>query len=471
MSQSTEQTTPTPAPTTPPPAAPAADDLDPTFKLLFEAAESEKKEPAPEAPSGKSLHEVVADPTAAPSPEKAPEIKAAATPASAETAAPKEEPKKVRVRRRSEATPVAPAAPVTPATTPAPEPPKKSDDQIFEEGLLDEERDQLALARYAEEKDPTKYKGYAAKVTKFLKDHAAYLEKNPKATEAGSDEAEAYQVWLAKNNVALPAREARQWEVRREAERIADEKLKESEGRFAELHDDNFRRDREPAIKREADEFFNKLAAEALPADLLKSVKEVGLEKAKAAHPLEYRIAAEEMTQTAADVEEFRRITTQNPRTGRALKPFDPNNAQHARILGFIRGQCDLFKNGSADETPAQRATRTRLLVQDGKQFLTRDEYFSLKPEQRTPYWTFRDDQIVQLAGLAAKSKIAGRIKDENNRREAEGWVRKAAAAAAPNTTTLPSGAPPAPRVAPISAHSSSGDEKPDKAFTLLMGE
>lgn len=454
---------------TPPPA----EDYDPTFRLLFEAAESEKKPaPAPAEP-GKSLAQVLAEP------EETPEAKAEKEKAEKEKAEKEAKEKaekekaaggapaggapegehKVRVRRRPPPTPTP-----TPAPTPPPPEKQKTEEEKFEEGLLDEEKDQLELARYAEQKNPAKYKGYSAKVSKFLKDHQTYLEKNPKATEPGSDEAAEYQAWLTKNSVTLPARELRTLEHERITEKAKAEAAKESDAKFGELHDENFRRDTEPKVRAEADAFFNRLAAEALPADLAKAVKDLGLEKAKAAYPLEYRVSAEVMTETTADVEEFRRITTYNPRTNRPLKPFDPANPQHLRILDFVREQCALFQKDGLEG-------KHKFLKQDGKSFLTRDDYFNLKPADRGPYWTFKDDQIVQIAQFAAKKRIEDKIKAEHKLREDDGYVRKTTAAPTEPPAPPPPGSPPAPRPTQIPSAGGTAEDKPERAFSLLMGE
>jgi len=110
-----------------------------------------------------------------------------------------------------------------------------------------------------------------------------------------------------------------------------------------------------------------------------------------------------------------------------------------------------------------------RLQSQAGKSFLTRDEYYSMKPDQRGAYWTFSDDQIVQMASEAAKAEVSARVKKEYSVREAEGWVRKPAASAPPPAPAA--GAPPAPRPSPIPSQGTPGAEVPDKSFSLLMGE
>lgn len=470
----------TATPTTPPtPAAtpPVEEGMDATFGLLYAAAEAEGKqaEPPEEKTSGMSLAQALSDDTP-PVPSEAEKKKQeddAKKKKDEEAAAAAASPApQVKVRRR-EAAP-APAAPApTPAAAtppPAPQVKEKTDDEKFEEGLLEEERDQLELARFAEQKDPVKYKGYAAKVTKFLKDHQAYLEKNPKAVEPGTDEEAAYTAWMQKNGVSLPPRELKLLEREQIAEKARTDLSRETDQKLAEIHDENFRRDAEPNIQREADAVFQQLAGESLPKEFLALAKEKGIEEAKKAYPTEYRVAQGVLVEAASDIEELRRLTTSNPKTGRPLKSYDKGNPQHVRILDFITEQCANFKNGAPGETAEQRALRLRHQVKDGKSFLTRDEYYKLPADQRGAHWTFDIDQVIAMSKIAAKNRITEGVKSEFARREAEGWQRKPAAAA-PAEPTPPAGAPPAPRPSPIPpASSSAASDQPDKAFSLLMG-
>jgi hypothetical protein len=460
--------------------------MDATLKLLFDAADSEKTAaaaPKADTPVGKSLAQALDEQTPEEKNGTAPPPPAPGDKKKDETPPPPAPPaeKKVKVRRREEPTP----AP-TPAPAPVPEPPKaKTEAELFEEGLLEEERDQLELARFAEGKDPAKYRGYAAKVTTFLKEHQAYLEKNPKAVQAGTDEAEAYETWLKTHNVALAPREAKILERELITERARQETMKQTESQMAELHDDNFRRDAEPKIKAEADAAFHKLAHEAAPAEFVKFAKEKGIEEAKKEYPTEYRITTKVLTETASDIEELRRLTTKNPRTGNPLRQYDGANPQHVRVLKFMREQCTYFKNGSPDEKPEHRAGRLRMQNQGGKTFMTRDEFYSLPAAQRELHWTFTPDQIIAMSMEAAKHQVATEVKNEYAAREAEGWVRKTpapGAAATPPPTPPPSTPPPPPpapsppgtRPTPIPAGNNGnadGQEAPERVLSLMMGD
>lgn len=457
------------------PAAPAAggqgqDGDDQMFQLLYAAAseapaKSEEGDPA-DTPAGDTLLGAISKPSDGPkggdadadAKKKAEEEAAAKKKAEDEAAAQKKAEEDaaaaeaaldpVRVRRKPAPPPTAPAAAAAPA---APKAEEKTDQQKWEESLLDEERDQLELARFAEKDNPSKYAGFAAKTEKYLKEHAAYLEKNPGATEPGSDAAAAYEQWLQKHKPSLSPAEGRRLEVRREANRIADEKLAASKTEIEALHEETFRRDAEPKAKSEADAFFRDAADFAMPEDLAKLAKEKGLAEAKKAFPMEYRIAGEVLSDAADQVEELIRITTKNPRTNRPLVAYDPNNKKHAAILTFINTQCNAFKNGVPGEPPAQRATRLRAQIRDGKRFATRIEYYSMPEDQRAPYWTFSREDLISMKRFEAKHTIASRIEAETKRLEAEGFVRRRPeSAAAPGPSG--GGAPPAPRPGQIPA-------------------
>lgn len=436
--------------TTPPPAAPAAgapdEALDPTLSLLYSAIEdTPPKTPTPPTP----------DPTD-------PATAAPAAPATPDPAKPPTPDGKIKVRKKKPAEPAAPATPPAAPAAPAPAaaaptPPPKDENAQFEADLLDEEREQLEYAREAERLLPDKFKGQEGKVKKFLKDHQAYLEKAKAADpdvvfDASNAE---YQAFLAKNNPIISPRQVREIERLRAAEE-ADKRF---DPKLNEIREEMFRREEEPKVKAETDRFFAELADSGLPDELKATLKEKGAAEAAKLHPIEYKVANLVMSEAAKSMEEFIAITRVNPVTGKPLKAYDSNNERHQKLLEFINLQCDMFKTGGGD-----------LRVRDGKQFLTRKEFFNLPTEQRAKYWTFTNNDVIAMAKVAAKESIRSRIEAEYKHRESEGWSRpqKAPTAAA---TPPPAGAPPAPRASQIPAGGNPGDDKPGSEIDLLMGK
>lgn len=431
-----------PAETATPPAL-EPEGLDPTIMALFGAADA--AEAAPTAPPtaaarGRSLTEAIDDPT--PAPAAKPEDKKVEPAPAAEPPAPTPE-KTIKVRKR--APEPAPAAPVyVPPVKPA-----KTAEEEFEEALLPEEREQLDNARYAESKFPGKHTGLAAKTTKFLKDHATKL-----SDPAFDPESDDYKAWLAKNAVPLAPRDVREIERERDREVIRAE----TRTQLAEQDDNTFRQIEEPKVKLRADGFYAALANEALPSDLLKSIREEGVAVAEEKFPIEFRIANELTAAATSDIEEFMKITHVNARTGRTLRAYDPANEQHNRLINFVNTACDAFKAGGKG------------LVKNGQQFLTREEYFSIKDRnQRGAYWTFSNDDIIAQARVRTGQSITKRIADEHAHLKKMGFTRQPAPSAP--QAAAPAGSPPALRGAPPPASGTLPEKEGiDPLITALYG-
>ncbi len=207
-----------------------------------------------------------------------------------------ETPKPVRVvKRTSEEKPITkadleevftkhkpePAKPVEVKPEPAPE------DDLS--GLLEEERSEVDLAKYAETKNPDKFKGLGTKFTKFFKENKAKLESMA-ADDASFNPAEDsdYQAWLKANRPKLTRTERDQLF----SQKIKDDTIAElSTKHKAEL--DEIRRDVkstrvQPEIDRRASE-TEASVLEGLPEEVLAFHKANGNDLAKTAaeYPLE----------------------------------------------------------------------------------------------------------------------------------------------------------------------------------------
>jgi hypothetical protein len=397
------------------------------------AAEVVKEEPEPKAgQTGMTLHQAIAEPSEEDKAEKAAEETAAAEKAKAEAdkaAAEKVvEDTPIKVVKRSKVEKTAPtAAEIVSATqnaasaAAAAEAEKKSKD--WESSLLDEEKDQLEIARFAERANPGKYKGYAEKTAKFLRDHAAKTEAED--FDPDSDE---YKAWLAKERPAMSNTEIRILERERGAETAREEARKHSN----EVLDKTFRAMEAPAVKRDADAYFNKASTEVLPDEVAKVFKESPA-KAREQYPLEYEIVEKALDSHTNVVEEMFLLTRSNPDTGRTLKAFDEANPLHMQALKLVNDTDAAFKrSGGAD------------LVRNGRRFLPRTELARVPAADRGKYWTFTSKEIADRSTGLVKAQIAQQINSESERLKKLGFERRPVAAAAAPAKAKSS--PPAPR-------------------------
>lgn len=453
----------------PDPTKNESEPLDPSLAVLFDTVEGENVAPAAPEPKGLSLTDVLEAPAEGENAEKKEEKPAEGAEKKNDEAAPAATDakkgdeaaaaEKPIVRRRSKPAPApeptasAPAAASTPVATEKP----ATDD------LLDEERERYELAKFAASKYPEKYKGLDEKFLKFYKDHKEYLEKTRKENpEATFDEHE-YQAWLAKNQPKLSPSEVRLLE----REQITEVAAARSREEVLQVKEELFRRDEEPKVKREADNFYVGVVNESMPAEVAALVKEKGLDEARKKFPIELE-AVDLISKTAADdIEEYLRLTRINPETRRPIRAYDKSNPQHVRVLKLVNEICDSFKESGTG------------LIKDGKSFLTREEYFRLPPERRAAHWTFDNAEIVRRAQGIAKATVGHLIKQRRQeweeRARAYGYERPSAAPGGPPAGPAASSAPAAPRPSPSPAGSgaaaAASEDQPSALMKVMLGE
>lgn len=318
----------------------------------------------------------------------------------------------------------------------------------WEKDLLDEERDQLELARYAEQKNPTKYKGFASKTEKFLKD----LKAKTEAADFDPD-SDDYQEWLKNSRPVLSNSEIRILERERGADVARAEATKQTQ----DVLDKTFRAIHLPQVKHEADAYYAKAATEVLPEEVAKVFKEESPAKAREKFPMEFEIAEAELDTHASDVEELLALTRRNPDTGRTLKAFDEKNPQHQRVLQIAHEVDTRFKKTGGAE-----------LVRNGRRFLPRAELGRLPEAERAKYWTFTAKEIADRSTALVKERIARKITAETERLKRYGFERKPAQQ---EQQQQRSSTPPAPRPTPFPGAGGDQGKRNTSAVSRLMVE
>lgn len=464
MSTPAAENTPPPAPAGAAATPPADGGMDPTLKLLFETVEGERTSKDEPPARGRSLVQTISEakdeePAAGDKKDGDGKPKKDGDPAPAgekkETPPPAPE-KTIGGRRKAPKAKPAPAP--TPAASPAPvvppaktEDPKKDLDGIE---LVDEEKEQLGLAEFAEAKDPVKYKGLLAKTVKYLKDHAKFLEEQRKSDPEVQFDASnsAYQAWLAKNRPPMSSADVR--EIQRA--QITDQVRRDVTPEMEEMRDDIFRRESEPVVREAITQFNNVVFDHALPEGLAKLIKEKGLAEAQKTMGLEVKVSEAVLREAIPDLEEMLRLTTINPKTGRGVVKYDASKPQHQKIVNLINVVCDNFnKHGGKDR------------VRGGRQFLPRAQFYKLPADQQAGYWTFSPAEIAKYSSVFAKGEIARRIKVQREEFTRLGFKQEPVAP--PPAPAKSSEAPPAPRGEPSSGGGGNLPKDDVEKYTDLM--
>jgi hypothetical protein len=460
----------TPPPPTPSPAPNA--DAKPTSKELAgkliglltapspaldappKPAEKPATTPAPAAPAAPSAPQPDGgikrrkDPKTPEPPDKAPPV-----------------PKKEDLNKPAPGTAPAPAAPAAPKT---PEP----TDADFEKELVEEERVLLDDARAAEKYLPEKYKGHSAKMTTFLKESVKRLAAVEKGELDGKPWEQAdYQKWYEQNVPKVSLLDQRQ--VQRLS--VKDDLKKDFEPQIENERHARWIDTEQPKIRAKGDDIYRKLSNGALPDEVMTAITErtkgltVGtpeyrakIDEVQKDYALEFEIAQNVINVATGDIEEFHRLTTVNPATQKPLTAFDAANPVHERLVNMVTEICNEFKTtGGAD------------LKKEGKWFVTREEWQGMAPEQRGPFWTFTNDQIIERALGKVKGAVSTLVSQERKKLEEKYGFKRTFAAApaapAPAPAPAPAGAPPAPRPAP--AGGGGGSAPQPSVASMLAGK
>lgn len=381
-------------PITPVPVAPRGSDL--TLSEIIEKQAMEAKNAAtPPAATPPPADPSTGIPNAAPNPpeQKLPD--------------PSLPPKKPAVRVKEYQPPVPPAPTPTPAPpqpqmgtmVPTSQPQAQPDDLGIDlESLTDAQRDELEVARYAEQVSPEAYKGHTKKIVDYLKRVEQWAKDHPDASPDDPEFKEFKETnkprWKPGDRRALGNAM-----IQDKAAAIAEQRLR------AEL--DSTRREinaikKTPVVDKQVSEFDSglaKTASDVIEEDVLKDYATMSEDEFREAHQVEANI----LLPNRAAAREY--IAMQE-----GIAEFNPQNPTHAWLNRFILANGQWFAQNA---TPAQK-------VRHGKHFLSPEEYYVLAPEQMNKFWTFDRADVLNML----KQNVKNQITVEQQRLERAGYVR-----------------------------------------------
>src|SRR6266496_2422411 len=417
---------PAPAPAHAAPAAPERGADDPQLKSIFDdlGVVIAKEPAAPPAPVP-----TPASPTPAP---PAP----AASPAAPAASAP-----------QPAGSPAAPSA-----SPPAPAAPQPSPDEVYVESLGPEEKETIALAKWAEENVPDQ-KGLAGKFVSFYKAVDEYVNaeraKDPKRTFDESDEA--FTTFV---EGARPQIEPGKWEELKCGRLIAQVEsaaTKKVEEKFAAQIEETRKRqnvlekkplieDRIRAFQANIGGLMNAEPADSILPTIVKSIEANGLEKTIEADPIFTPIVVQAYGQGERAAAEFLAMA-------HGVKDYDANDKVHDWVIKFIRRAGETFAAKGGDKLVRQ--------TEDGaKTFLPRGQYNQLlvsNPQQAGRHWTFSDEDVVRMIERNTKDHIAALVKAESDRLIKTNYIKPPPTTPTP-TTPIPGNANPSPTAPSASA-------------------
>lgn len=313
---------------------------------------------------------------------------------------PPEEPKVIRFKKK--APPVEPP-PAKPQEETKPEPPP-ADETAYVETLTEEQRDELALAEYAERKGKA---GVRTKTLDYFKSLDKWIADNPDA----SPDSEEFAEFVRENKPKWSESERRRMERQMIADEAAEKVRKELEPAVNEQKLKVRKMEVQPVIESAIEEVERALVSkppgegmEAIPDKVVTTLKKDGYEKALEQFPDEAPIVQGALTASKAWLE-----------ISNGVSRFNEANPTHAWLAQFIAQEGANMKRQPKEKT-----------VRDGKAFLPLHEFLALKqtkPEELEKHWTYTDEDVVQLITDKAILSVNQRV----SALKKAGWTRQPA--------------------------------------------
>lgn len=368
------------------PAEEASDNV--IFNALYAAAEEDTQEQEAEVrepyTGPTSIHTALAE---------EPEEKSAPEPQQQEQEQNLEEPKpkaKSKVKRKI----IDPefSYPKTQAKAPR----RKAPVDPFVEELLPEEKEAYQISRWAAQ-NVKGQQGVDKQYLEFFKKHKKFLSDNSDYDLSDSEE---YKKFLDQNKpkIDLKKFEKEMWTSEAESralQRVQPEILK--------LRRDQARIQGEPLAKQNTQK-AKKILFETIPDDTKKIIQNTGIKGLFEQSPIEAKIINDALTGAQEMVDTFYQIVHN-------VEDYDEKNARHSQLSDFISREQDKFiKSG-----------RT---VRGGKTFVRRERMPLVPKEEAGKYYTFSDEDIVNLIALRAKEGMNSKIGSTRSALEKAGYVK-----------------------------------------------
>lgn len=277
-----------------------------------------------------------------------------------------------------------------------PEPEKKPEPAALPEDLTDEEREEIEIARFAAEYNPTKYSGLESKVTGFIKKHNEYLDAKMAADPdfvADPSENSEYKRWLETNKPDISRSERRDLEKKFLIHQAKKEASEEAEAKIREVNDRIREIETRPKIAKAVTE-FSEAVTSLMPEDIAEAVRAGTLEEDLPMEAPTVRMYLDLSTKAA---NEFLNLTN-------GVTKYDQSNQVHTWLGQFIHEQSTIFLKGGKN------------LEKDGKSFLPRGEFNALPASKQKQHWTFTDTDILNMLAYQAQATVVTAVKAEREK-------------------------------------------------------
>ncbi len=329
---------------------------------------------------------------------------------------------------------------------PPPQVPVKEAADPYLEKLLPEEKEAYEVASWASQNVP-EHKELAKNYLKFFKDHNTLLgQKKDEYDFADSDE---YKNFLKDNKPTVNMRnlEREMWTAK-----AKEEAMKEIAPQLEQVRREQMKMRGEPVAKQSLEKTKQALMG-AIPESYRESLQKSGLENFAKENPLEAQVINTHLSKAQGMAHTFYDIVND-------VVDYNESNPDHAGLSKFIQDEQDKF-------------IKTGRTQKNGKVFVRRERMPQVPPADKDKYYTFSDDDIVNLITKRAEEGIRSNIDQMHKAIQMGGWTKNGqpapqpqAQAPAPKPPSMPQALTPSKGV----SAPASGEAKTENPILNLLG-
>lgn len=315
----------------------------------------------------------------------------------------------------------------------------------YVEKLLPEEKEAYEVASWASRNDP-EHKGLNEKYLNFFKAHNELLEKNKEDYEFSNSEEYRNFIKSQKPQVNLKSLERKMWTA--EAKNKA---MQEMAPQLEQVRREQLKIKGEPVAKAGMQKTKTDLI-NAIPSNFAESLKKDGVEKFAKQNPLEAQIINKHLTSAQNMAGTFHQIVND-------VEDYNESNPAHAQLSKFIQDAQDKF-------------IKTGRTQKNGKTFIRRERMPTVPAQDRDKYYTFSDQDVLNLIVRQAKHQIHANIEGMNKAIQQGGWKKEGVVESSqppnpvPTASPMPKGLTPSKGVAAPAA----GEVKQENPILNLLG-
>jgi len=303
-----------------------------------------------------------------------------------------------------------------------------------EDDLLEDQREELEVARIAEKSQPDKYKGLPDKLLGYYSKLEDYITNGVKENpERSFDEDDMdYQDWVSRNRPRFTDKDRARAEQLRTENRAYERARQEVASEVSKLEKRQKALELKPKIDEQIDKFGQSIL-QAGDSDASKAIAKNGFDAAADSHPLESAVFRD-------TVERAKGLASEYLGFANGLSEFDYNNPTHKWLLEFINHNGEWFEaNGGEARNKG------------GKSFVNRAKYAELHAAGKAgSYWTFDHDDVLHLLSANALHEANHQIKTTLDAAEKYGFVKQQRPVSAEEAKAASSQVPPQEDLQPI---------------------